>query len=173
MTTEEIIVNAFKDATADFNESLKLMRPYRRNSNEGYCEANFVEYYSHALRKFSFRPFLELPVSGGRVDALFLYESTVLLAEAKQLHPGSVQSIEEQLARLLSLDLPPMFAQYECLTTITNRFHIALCDCWTENERTHWPLHSFLSGYKTERLSIPNGYKNGEYGWLLAYKKVL
>jgi len=67
--TTHIIESAFTTSACDFGRSLEHIRPFR--GDEGYCEANLVEYYSHALRKHGFRPFLELPIEHGRIDAMF------------------------------------------------------------------------------------------------------
>jgi hypothetical protein len=44
------IEEAFIAAASDFNASLAVMRPYR-NESEGYCEANLIERFSHALTR--------------------------------------------------------------------------------------------------------------------------
>jgi hypothetical protein len=165
--TADIIEKAFYSAANDFNESLALMQPYR--NSEGYCEANLVAYYSRALREQNFRPFLELPIPEGRVDVLFLRGSTALLFEAKQFYLGNQRGIQDDVGRLERLDLSAVLRQYKFRNSITERFHIVLCDCWKQVKREEWDR--FLSGFN--KLTHPIPHNGFEYAWLLAYKEIL
>ena len=172
--TNNDIKKAFVAAARDFDASLSTMRPYR-NESEGYCEANLVEYYSHALRQLEFRPFREFPIPKGRVDALYYRDSTVLLLEAKLLYQNSVKSIADDLARLQSLNLSDLLRRYGFPANVTECFHIALCDCWSFTEQQQWtaspPHHSFLTGYTTRHHAFKHGHAKLPYAWLLAYTK--
>ena len=173
--TKDTIESAFTEAAGDFNESLAVMRPHR-NESEGYCEANLMDYFSHALRKYGFRPFLELPIARGcRVDGLFFHDSTFLLTEAKQLYYESVPDIKADLERLALLDLRALLSSYGLATAVTEVFEIAICDCWSDNERRRWtdntPPCSFLAGYTASAVKVPRGHHIVPYTWLLAYRE--
>ena len=174
MTANEI-ETAFYAAAGDFNDSLLFMQPYRRGGSEGYCEANIVEYFSHTLRQIGFRPFLEFPIARGRVDALFFRDSTFLLLEGKQLYRENVAYIQSDLARLTTINVSALLNAYGFTGSVSQAIHIAVCDCWSDRERTAWTadpvIYPFLSGYTTRAVVVPSGSAiNQPYSWLLAYR---
>lgn len=170
------IETAFLEAAADFNHSLSFIRPYR-SPKEGYCEANLTEYFSHALREHDFRPFLEFPVAGGRIDGLFFRDSALLVVEAKQLHRGTLTSIKSDLTRLAALPLRQLLSTYRFLGHIKDVFEVVVCDCWYETEKLAWnapSTHPFLNGYEVLAADLPNGHSGSDrfcYSWLLAYRQ--
>ena len=173
--TEDDIESAFLEASNDFNISLSKMRPLR-SEDEGYCEANLVDYYSFALRGRDFRPFREFPIPSGRVDGLFFRNSTFLLVEAKQLHRESLAYVTADLIRLALLDLPGLLERYGCTTSEIEVFHISLCDCWKLSEKEAWKARTypFLEGFETKASDLPNGqFGHHPYAWLLAYKPAI
>ena len=166
--TTHIIESAFTTSACDFGRSLEHIRPFR--GDEGYCEANLVEYYSHALRKHGFRPFLELPIEHGRIDAMFFNNTTFLLLEAKQLFRESVLYLEADLNRLAQLDLRKLLKSYGLSVEIKEIYEIALCDCWQDYDKQQWSTCDFLTGYNKQTVIVQSDH-NKEYSWLLAYRK--
>ena len=158
LMTANDIEDAFEKAATDFNTFLVSLRPLR-SDDEGYCEANLVEYYSNALRQKGFKPFLELPIENKcRVDGLFLRDSTVLLVEAKQFHKKSILSIDSDLKRRTPIDLDARLRSYGFAARIKERFDIALCDRWTKQEKDLWMEKSpFLCGYTKAEFPVPPG----------------